>query len=215
MKEAGFWNARVLPWLVEKACRSPLILQERKRWVPLARGAVLEVGVGSGLNLAFYDPSRVTSVRGVDPSPGLLQKARPRALASPVPVELVEGCAEALPAESASADSVVCTYTLCSVEAPLRALAELRRVLKPGGELLFVEHGLSQDPSVQRRQRALSPYWERLSGNCHLARDPRALLETAGFSLLECEASEAPEGLRVLAFTYQGRAVSEGSPRAS
>jgi len=203
----SFWATHVLPRLVEKACRSHTIKEERARWVPRARGHVLEVGVGSGLNLSFYEPGRVERVTGIDPSEPLLARAGERARAAPVPVTLVRAPAEDLPFPDRSFDSAVITYTLCSVEDPRRALAEIRRVLRPEGEVLFVEHGLARDPEPRRWQRRLTPAWRRVGGGCHLDRDIFAELRAGGFRIDEARA-EYGEGPRWLSFTYQGVARS-------
>ncbi len=200
------WYARrVLPWLVEKACRSTEIRAERERWVPRAHGEVLEVGIGSGLNLPFYDRERVTRVTGIDPSPELLARAAPRAAEAPVPVELVPASAEALPFPAASFDSILTTYTLCSVDDLGRALAEVRRVLRPGGELIFVEHGRAPDPGPRRIQLCLTPAWSRVGGGCHLDRDIAAALEAAGLHSRDL-ATAYTDGRRWLSFTYTGTA---------
>lgn len=199
----SLWATRILPFLIEKAGRSHAILDARKRWVPRAHGHVLEIGVGSGLNLAFYDPAQVRDVVAIDPSAPLLARAAPRARAASVPIELVSARAEALPFPDASFDSVVMTYTLCSIGEPARALAELTRVLKPGGELLFVEHGLAADRATQRWQHRVNPVWSRLAGNCQLDRDPTALLRAAGFVPEELSVGQG-EGPRLFGSTYQG-----------
>jgi ubiquinone/menaquinone biosynthesis C-methylase UbiE len=201
----SLWADRVLPRLIEKACRSTTILEERRRWIPRARGEVLELGVGSGLNLAFYDPARVTKVTGIDPSAPLLARAAPRAAGAPVAVELVEAAAEQLPFADRSFDSAVVTYSLCSVDDPARALAEVRRVLRPGGELIVVEHGLAPDPRTQRWQHRLTPLWRRVGGGCHLDRDMTAILRDAGYRVDELTAGFS-DGARWLSFTYQGAA---------
>lgn len=202
------WDARVLPWLVEKACRSTTILAERKRWVPEAAGCVLEVGIGSGLNLAFYDPGRVTRVIGIDPSAQLLARARARVADAPVPVELVEAALESLPLPDHHVDSALMTYVLCSVGDPPRALAELRRVLRPGAPLYFVEHGRAEAPSTRRWQARVTPAWRAVSGNCHLDRDIAGLLRAAGFALTTLETGVVPGGGRLTSYTYQGVAVA-------
>jgi ubiquinone/menaquinone biosynthesis C-methylase UbiE len=202
----SLWSDHVLPFLVEKACRSHTIKEERARWVPRARGNTLEIGVGSGLNLAFYDPARVEKVTGIDPSEPLLARAKERALRLPVPVELLLGRAEELPFPDASFDSALVTYSLCSVEDPARALAEIRRVLRPDAELLFVEHGLAPDPGPRRWQERLTPHWRRISGNCHLDRDVFAALRAAGFRIDDGRAGYT-EGARWLSFTYEGAAT--------
>lgn len=209
----SLWADRALPFLIEKAGRSHAILERRRQWVPRARGDVLEIGVGSGLNLAFYDPARVRRVVAIDPSRPLLARAAPRAAAASVPVELVDARAESLPFPDASFDSVVMTYTLCSIGEPLRALAEVRRVLRPDGELLFVEHGLADDERTRGWQRRLTPLWKRVAGNCHLDRDVPALLEQAGLVAGELDAAQS-DGARWLSYTYQGAVRAGGRPPA-
>ncbi|MEO6773368.1 MAG: class I SAM-dependent methyltransferase [Kofleriaceae bacterium] len=199
----SLWSERVLPVLVEKACRSRAILDERRRWIPRAHGDVLELGVGSGLNLAFYDPARVARVTGIDPSQPLLVRAATRAASAPVPVSLVEGSAEQLPFDARSFDSAVVTYALCSVGDPARTLAEVRRVLRPGGELVFVEHGLAPEARTRRWQHALTPIWRRIAGGCRLDRDVGAILREAGYQLDEL-AADYSDGVRWLSFTYEG-----------
>lgn len=199
----GIWSTSVLPFLIEKSCRSSTILEERKRWVPRAHGDVLELGVGTGLNLAFYDPETVRKVTAIDPAHALLERARARVPTAPVPVELVQAPAEQLPFADRSFDSVLVTYSLCSVDDPQRALAEVARVLRPGGELVLVEHGLASDPKTQRWQKRVTPVWRRLAGGCTLDRDMLALLRGAGFTTDEVTA-QAGEGLPLTAFSYQG-----------
>ncbi|MDX2092263.1 MAG: class I SAM-dependent methyltransferase [Kofleriaceae bacterium] len=176
-----WWEARVYPHLLDRVCGTAALENERKRCIADATGDVLEVGIGSGLNLPFFDPQRVARVVGIDPSPQLLARAATRA--SSVPVELHEAVAEQLPFDAALFDTVVFTFTLCSVRDPLATLVEVRRVLRPRGRLLFVEHGLSPEPSIARWQRRLTPWWRTVSGNCHLDRDVRRELEAAGFTI--------------------------------
>ena len=202
------WDGHVLPRLVERACKSHVILEERRRCVPRASGEVLEVGVGSGLNLALYDPERVTRVVGIDPSEPLLVRASERARAAAVHVELVPAAAERLPFDAARFDSAVVTYTLCSVADVARALAEVRRVLRPRGRLLFIEHGAAPDGGPRRWQRRITPLWKRIGGNCHLDRDVKRELETGGFAIEELRAAYAEGSPRWLSFTYEGVAVT-------
>jgi ubiquinone/menaquinone biosynthesis C-methylase UbiE len=199
------WADRVLPHLIEKACRSAAILEERKRWVPRAHGDVLELGVGSGLNLAFYDATQVAKVTGIDPSAPLLARAATRVAAAPVPVELVFGHAECLPFPDHAFDSALVTYSLCSVDDPVRALTELRRVLRPDGELVFVEHGLARDAATRRWQKWLTPAWRRIGGGCRLDRDVPAILRAAGYRSDDLHADYA-DGARWLSYTFEGTA---------
>ena len=198
------WNTYVLPTLVEKACRSHAILEERQRWVPRAEGDILEVGVGTGLNLAFFDPARARQVTGLDPSRALLAKARPRVATAPVPVALVEGDAAAMPFDRARFDTVLLTYTLCSVTDPAATLAEIRRVLRPDGALIFVEHGRAPDPRTYRLQRWITPAWRRLGGNCHLDRDIGRAIAAAGFTFGELRAGDEGAPPSWISYKYQG-----------
>jgi SAM-dependent methyltransferase len=182
---ASWYERNILPKLLCCACGAPAFREQRLRMAPRARGRVLELGVGGGLNLAFYDPALATSVIGVDPSAELRALAeaapRPEGLA----VEIAAGEAENLPFADASFDTVLCTFTLCSVRSPAAALAEARRVLKPQGQFLFCEHGLSPDAGVSRWQRRIEPLWKRLAGGCHLTRPVTAAIAAAGFALDE------------------------------
>lgn len=199
------WARHVLPRLIDRAARSPAILDERRRWIPRAHGHVLELGIGSGLNLPFYDPARVTEVTGIDPSAPLLRRAESRMAEAPVPVTLVEARAERLPFDPGSFDSAIVTYALCSMDDPARALAEVRRVLRPGGELMFVEHGLAPDAGTRGWQRRLNPVWRRFTGGCRLDSDPPAMLRDAGFAVDELTAAYRGKA-RLLSYTYQGTA---------
>lgn len=197
------WSRYVLPRLIESACKSPDILEERRRWIPRAHGRVLEVGVGSGLNLAFYDPTRVEHLVGVDPSVELTRRAESRVRQAKVPVELVTAGAERLPFAEGAFDSAVMTYTLCSVDDARRALAEARRVLAPGGELFFVEHGRAPDEDARRWQSRLGPLWRRVGGGCRLDSAPLDEIARAGFALEEVSARYG-DGARWLSYTYEG-----------
>lgn len=200
-----FYERWVLPHLIDWAMGLGRTAPYRERMAARARGVVLEVGIGSGVNLPFYT-TRVERIYGVDPSRELLHIAGPRARGAPFPVELLLGSAEALPLENASVDVVVTTCTLCSIPNAPRALAEMRRVLKHGGELLFVEHGRSPDPALARWQDRLTPVWKHLAGGCHLNREPDRLIAAAGFRIEELDAGYAP-GPRVVTYCYEGRAI--------
>ncbi|MGH7078262.1 MAG: class I SAM-dependent methyltransferase, partial [Acetobacteraceae bacterium] len=159
----------ILPPLLHLAMRQKSLMPFRRRVIGAAEGRVLEIGIGSGLNLPLYGPG-VRSVIGVEPSRELLRMARPRAATAAVPIELLEASAEVLPLEQGTIDTVVTTWTLCTIPDAQAALAEVRRVLKPGGKLLFVEHGRAPEPGVARWQDRLDPLWRRLAGGCHLNR---------------------------------------------
>lgn len=177
--------------------------------VAAARGRVLEIGVGSGLNFPLYGKD-VELVYGIDPSPELLAIARRRALASPVPVELLLGSATAIPLGDATVDTVVMTWTLCSIPDPLAALREMRRVLKPNGNLCFVEHGLSPDPGIERWQHRITPTWRRIAGGCHLDRKIDEFIRSAGFDLTNLKVEYA-QGPRTMSYMYEGCACRSHS----
>ncbi|MGE5501877.1 MAG: class I SAM-dependent methyltransferase [Ignavibacteriales bacterium] len=179
----SFYDRHIMPRLIGCACSTKPIMKQRAKVVPLATGKVLELGIGGGLNLGFYNPAVVESVSGVDPSEELRRRAEHADRPAGLNVEVREGSAEALPFEDKSFDTIVCTYTLCSVQDPIRSLEEARRVLKPGGRLLFCEHGLAPDLSVAKWQRRIEPVWKRIAGGCHLTRPVALNLERAGFRL--------------------------------
>lgn len=184
--------------------RQKTLVPFRKRTVGAAEGRVLEIGIGSGLNLPLYGPA-VRSLVALEPSRELLAMARDRAALAPVPVEFLEASAEALPLETRSVDTVVTTWTLCTIPDAPGALAELRRVLKPGGHLLFVEHGRAPEPGVARWQDRIDPLWTRLAGGCHLNRRIDALITGSGFRIDHLLNARLP-GPRTHTFLYEGRA---------
>lgn len=200
----GVYERRILPWLLDLATRQPVLGPHRRRIVARAEGRVLEIGVGSGLNLPLYGPA-AREIVGLDSSPELLDRARQAARRAGHRVTLIDGSAEALPVEDRSVDTVLTTWTLCSIRDLARALAEVRRVLRPGGQLLFVEHGRAPDAGVARWQDRLTPLWRRLAGGCHLNRPIETLIAEAGFAIDDLETGYI-EGPKALTFTYEGRA---------
>jgi ubiquinone/menaquinone biosynthesis C-methylase UbiE len=202
----SFYTDRVLPHLLNLAMRHKELAAYRQRVVPAARGRVLEIGIGSGLNLPFYGAG-VDAVIGLDPSLPLLSMAQTRATAA-APVSMLQGTAEAIPLETASVDTVVTTWTLCSIPDVTAALAEMRRVLKPGGALLVVEHGRAPDAAVARWQDRLTPLWKPIAGGCHLNRKIDALIHDAGFAVTDLRAGYM-RGPRPFTFMYEGRAKRE------
>ncbi len=200
----GFYQERIVPWLIHLSMRQRILTAYRGRIVSAAAGRVLEVGVGSGLNFPFYGGS-VEYVVGLDPSPRLLAMAREAANRTRKPLELVEGTAEAVPLEDHSVDTVVTTWTLCSIPDASRALHEMRRVLKPGGQLLFVEHGRAPDSGVRWWQDRLTPTWKRIGGGCHLNRAIKDLIENAGFRI-EWLDNGYMRGPKPMTFMYEGSA---------
>lgn len=202
----SFYDAHVLPRLIDCACGYRPIASVRREVVPEAEGVVVEFGIGSGRNLKHYDPVRVRRVIGVDPAPGLVRLGKRRFDCSPVEVEFVEGRAEAAGLDSGMADTVLVTYTLCSVAETAAALTEARRILKPGGRLLFLEHGLAPDEKVADRQRRWTRYTTHLAGGCHLDRDMEALIVAGGFAFDRLEKRWIGRMPKTSAFQYLGAA---------
>jgi ubiquinone/menaquinone biosynthesis C-methylase UbiE len=200
----GLYDRHILPRLLDFAMRNSEVARYRALLIPRARGRALEIGIGSGLNLPFY-AGEVDHLYGVDPSAELLAMARKRTFGATFPVELFACSAETLPLGDASIDSAVTTFSLCTIPDPLAALNEVKRVLKPGATLLFAEHGLAPDASVERWQRRLNPLWRRLAGGCNLDRRIDALITQAGFEIVSIrrEYAKAP---RPMGYIYAGEA---------
>ncbi|MBL8536677.1 MAG: methyltransferase domain-containing protein [Hyphomonadaceae bacterium] len=203
----SFYSRYILPPLIDCACGAKPIRRQRAKIIPKARGVVLELGFGSGLNAQFYDPARVAKVYALEPEPGMVERAERAAARSAVPIQVMPEPAEALSLPDASVDTVVVTYALCTIPDPAAALAGARRALKPGGVLLFCEHGLAPDPEVSRTQRFVEPLWKRIAGGCHLTREPVRLIEGAGFEIRQKEALYLPSTPRFAGFNTWGEAV--------
>ncbi|MGQ0596980.1 class I SAM-dependent methyltransferase [Aquabacterium sp.] len=202
MSDESWYDRHVLPYLIDMACGIRPVARQREKVVPLAQGQVLEVGIGTGLNIPFYDKTRVTRITGVDPALRMHSLAQKRIAQAGLDVDLIGLSAERLPVGDASFDTVVCTYTLCTIPDPAAALAEMRRVLKPGGKLLFSEHGRAPDANVSKWQTRLQPYWSKLAGGCMLDRDVPLLLRDAGFQS-EVQSRYLP-GPRFVSYHYWG-----------
>ena len=200
----NLYDHYILPPILDFVMRQDQLEEYRRAVVSAAKGRVLEIGVGSGLNFSHYG-REVDTVVGLDPSPRLLVMARRRAAAAGVRALFVQASAMAIPLADNTVDTVVMTWTLCSVPDPLMALREMRRVLKPGGTLLFVEHGLSPEVGVERWQHWLTPPWRWISGGCHLDRKMDDLIRAAGFELSDIRTGYA-HGPRVFTYMYEGRA---------
>jgi ubiquinone/menaquinone biosynthesis C-methylase UbiE len=200
----SFYNDRIVPHLVNWAMRDRHFQPYRARVASAAEGRVLEIGIGSGLNLTFY-PQRVREVLGLEPSERLLAMTRKTAERSGLNVRLIEGSAESIPLDRQSVDTVVTTWTLCTIPDALAALAEMRRVLRPSGQLLFVEHGLAPEIRIRKWQHLLTPFWKRLAGGCHLNRPICEMIENAGFEITDIDTGYM-EGPKPMTYLYQGRA---------
>lgn len=198
----GLYAKYVLPRLIDKACAQKPMAEVRAVFVPRATGRVLEIGLGPGHNLEHYTES-VTQVDAVDPATEVTDLARERIADAAPTVEVFNTSAEEMPFEHDTFDTVVSTWTLCSIPNVYRALDEMRRVIKPGGQLIFIEHGASPDADVARWQRRIEPIWKHIGGGCHLTRNATELIDAAGFDVVESQTSYFP-GPKWAAFMYRG-----------
>lgn len=206
----NWYEERVVPRLIRCACSGPAIMQLREQVVPLASGAVFELGCGGGLNQRYYDSTRISSYAGVDPSAKGLEFARAEADRKGWSHDIRTGAGEAIPFADESFDSVVCTFTLCSVQDPLQTLREMRRVLKPGGQLLFAEHGAAPDAGVAKWQARIEPVWKRVAGGCHLTRHVGGAISQGGFKVEPLGAQFARKVPRFAGWMEWGVALKAG-----
>ena len=202
----GVYDTYVLPHLIDLACGTGDIAEQRRKVVPRAAGRVLEVGMGPGLNLPFYDRSEVEVVWGLEPSEGMRRKAAPALESTDLDVRWLDAPSEEIPLDDRSVDTVVLTYTLCTIPDWQLALEQIRRVLKPGGRLLFSEHGEAPDDPVRRWQHRIDPIWTRLAGGCHITRPIPQLIESAGFEFVDIESTYLP-GAKIASYHSWGAAV--------
>lgn len=204
----GFYSDHIEPALVSYACSLPAIARERATIVPEASGIVLEVGFGSGHNAAYYDSAKITRLYALEPSSAMRRRAGRRIAGLSFPLEWLDLRAEEIPLDAKSVDTVLVTYTLCTIPDVARALAGMKRVLKPGGKLVFLEHGAAPDPAVRRWQDRLNPVWGRLGGGCNLNRDPLGLIRSAGFQIDRSESRYAKGAPKFAGYTHQGVAIA-------
>lgn len=204
----GLWDRYVVPAVVSKACASKPIMKQREKVVPLAEGRVLELGCGSGTNFDFYRADKVDHLFALEPAPGMVARARKELGGNTLEpkTEFLETGAEAIPLDDATIDTAVITFVLCTIPDWQGSLAEVRRVLKPGGKVLFSEHGLAPDAGVATWQRRVEPVWKRLAGGCHLTRDTGQLFRDAGFQLQDTETMYLPSTPRIAGFVSWGAA---------
>jgi ubiquinone/menaquinone biosynthesis C-methylase UbiE len=204
----GLYERYIFPHISKALNRGAALQPIRRRIVPKARGVVLEIGVGTGSNFAHYDPQRVTKVYALEPAPGMVRLARREAAAFPFAIEFIDLPGERIPLSDRSVDTVLTTFTLCSIAGVVPALRGMARVLKPDGELLFCEHGEAPDPSVQRWQRRLEPIQRRIFPGCHLSRRIPDLVEQGGFTIRSLEKAYSPGLPRFVGFFYDGVATT-------
>jgi ubiquinone/menaquinone biosynthesis C-methylase UbiE len=202
----GLYSKYILPKVVHLACSTKPTMRQREKVVPLAKGRVLEIGIGSGLNLPYYDVSKVTKLWALDPSPEMTKLAERAVRSVHFDVEFIDLPGGEIPLENKSVDTVLITYTLCTIPDTQPALREMARVLRAGGELVFCEHGAAPDSSVRRWQDRVNPIWRRLAGGCHLNRAIPDLIGQGGFRISRMETMYIP-GWRPACFNYWGTAT--------
>lgn len=204
----GFYNERILPHMIDLACSTKPTRKQREKVVPWAEGDVLEVGFGSGLNLPHYDRSKVRKIFALEPSEGMRRKAQPNVDASGLDIEFIDLPGEEIPLDANSVDSVLVTYTMCSIPDLLAALDGMRRVLKPGGTMVYCEHGKAPDDKVQRWQNRLNSGWSKFAGGCQMNLDIPLLIEEGGFEITHDERMYIP-GAKILSYNFWGRAKAK------
>lgn len=200
----SFYEERILPHIIDRACSMGQVMKLRSQLVPLAKGRVLEVGMGSGINLEFYNPDTVEIVYGLEPSEGMRRKALPSLKRSPIRVEWLSLPGEQIPLDDNSVDTILLTFTLCTIPDWNTALLQMKRVLKPGGELLFLEHGEAPHQNTRKWQHRITPGWKKLAGGCHLNRHIADLIRHAGFELTELENLYMPSTPKIAGYIYKG-----------
>ena len=204
----GFYDKYILPHFLNCACGSKPIVYQREKVVPMAEGLVLEVGIGSGLNIPFYDSTKVDKILGLDPSEELNRMALKVAADKGIPVEFILGGAEAIPLPDNHVDTVLVTYTMCTIPEVATANKEILRVLKPQGKMIFCEHGLAPDANISKWQNRIDPYWGKIAGGCHLNRNIPALIDEAGFEIESMEQMYLPSTPKFTGYNYWGTAVA-------
>lgn len=202
----NLYDRYLLPHVIDLACGVKPVERQRQKIVPLAYGRVLEIGIGTGRNLPYYDHHKVQWLSALDPATQMNAKAERRRKKAGMQIEMLPLSAEQIPMPDQSFDTIVCTFTLCTIPDPIKALREMRRVLKPSGQLLYCEHGQAPDASVRRWQDRLNGAWGHIAGGCNINRDMPTLIQAGGFRLQELHTMYLP-GPRVLTYNYWGVAV--------
>ncbi|MDA7815166.1 class I SAM-dependent methyltransferase [Porticoccaceae bacterium] len=204
----GLYDKYILPHFLNCACGSKPIKYQREKVVPMAEGLVLEVGIGSGLNIPYYDAAKVDKILGLDPSEELNRMALKVAEDKGIPVEFILSGAEAMPLPDNHVDTVLVTFTMCTIPEVAAANKEMLRVLKPGGKMIFCEHGLAPDTNVSKWQSRIDPIWGKIAGGCHLNRDIPGLITAAGFEIEAMEQMYLPSTPKFAGYNYWGTAVA-------
>ena len=202
----NFYDKYILPSLINCGCGTKPMRYQRQKIVPLAEGSVLEIGIGSGLNLPFYDLGKINKIWGLDPSTELNSMAKNVSTTIDVEVDFIIAGAEEIPLPDNSIDTVLLTYTLCTIAEVKDSIREMERVLKTSGRMLFCEHGLAPDEKVVRWQERLSPYWKKIAGGCHLNRNIPKIIEDSKFKIVKLESMYLPKTPKFAGFNYWGEA---------
>ena len=205
----SLYDKYVLPKFLNCACGSNPVSRQRQKVVPLVEGKVLEVGVGSGLNLPFYDKSKIDELWGLDPSEELSDMARKVADRENIVLNFISSGAEEIPLPDSYFDSVLITYTMCTIPEVARANKEIKRVLKRGGKLIFCEHGEAPDENIRKWQKRINPFWGKLAGGCNINRKIPSLIQNAGFEIVELEEMYLPKTPKIAGYNYWGYAVEK------
>lgn len=205
----SLYEKYVLPKFLDCACGSKPVSYQRKKVVPLAEGKVLEIGIGSGLNLPFYDKTKIDEIWGLDPSEELSVMAKQVANEESMEVKFISSGAEDIPLPDNYFDSVLVTYTMCTIPEVQRANQEIRRVLKDNGKMIFCEHGEAPDQNIRKWQNRINPLWGKLAGGCNINRKIPSLIQESGFDIIEMEEMYLPNTPRIAGYNYWGYAVSK------
>ena len=202
----GFYSRHILPRLLDTAMSAKPITYQRKKVVPRAEGRVLEIGFGAGHNLPYYDAAKVERIWALEPAAEMRARSAERAAASPIPLEYLGLPGEQIPLDADAADTILITYTLCTIPDVMKALGEMRRVMKTSGRMIFCEHGEAPDENVARWQRRITPFWKAIGGGCHVGRPIPKLIQDAGFKVEDMQTMYLPGTPRFAGFNYWGSA---------
>ena len=205
----SFYEKYILPRFLNCACASEPITYQRKKVVPLAEGKILEVGIGSGLNLPFYNKSKIEEIWGIDPSEELNAMAKKVAIKEDINVNFITSSAEDIPFPNDYFDTVLVTYTMCTIPSVLQANKEIRRVLKHNGKMIFCEHGVSPDENIKKWQKRLNSIWGKIAGGCNINRNIPMLIKSSGFKIVEMDEMYLPKTPRIAGYNYWGYAKPE------
>ena len=205
----SLYEKYVLPKFLNCACGSKPVSYQRKKVVPLAEGKVLEIGIGSGLNLPFYDKANIDEIWGLDPSEELSEMAKQVADEESMEVKFISSGAEDIPLPDNYFDCVLVTYTMCTIPEVQRANQEIRRVLKEDGKMIFCEHGEAPDQNIRKWQNRINPFWGKLAGGCNINRKIPSLIQDSGFDIIEMEEMYLPNTPKIAGYNYWGYAVSK------